>query len=374
MEIFASGRAAVKRIVLALFLCLSLLCGCGQGSGDAPDAESSESVKSEGEDNTGDTEDFASSGQPEKKASVHPVDYYVTWAVPRGTGVSALTLDEINYKLEQDGAGYGLKIVEIDESVGKSDYQAGLDRSGADIAFIGSDYENANVAVTGLEAGKYICLDEFLKDSKLYEAIPELLWDTVKYQGSIYYIPNEALKNDGICVIFDTEKIPLEKAETFDGDIFSLVEYLPEGERLYYNLGSFNFAEAFGYVFDKGLLFSQDGSVTNPLEDERCVQWLRTLNQWYADGRATSDPRIKEQCAIHFLRDLDEAGENTFKYAWKGSACQRLDQSVGIRSTSKKQEEAFRFLELVHTDPAYGNLLIFGKEALDSGEVPFAKW
>ena len=376
MEIFASGRSVVKRIVLALFLCLSLLCGCGHGSGDAPDAgkEISDGIIPEIADSTKEekdgTEEAPASDPTEKKAGVHPEDYYIKWAVPQGCIVSELTLDEINYKLEQADAGYGLKIVEIDES----DYQANLDKSGADIAFVGFDIENANVAVTGLEAGKYACLDEFLQESKLYEAIPELLWDTVRYQGNIYYVPNEALQNYGICVIFDTDKIPLEKAEAFDGDIFSLEEYLPEGECLYYWWDAFRFAETFGYVYDKGLLFSYDGGVINPFEDERCVRWLRTINQWCADGKATSDPRKGEQCAIQLTNDVDDTGENTYKYAWKGSACPRLTLTVGIRADSQKQEEAFRFLELLHTEPSYANLLVFGKEILDSGEARQANW
>lgn len=304
----------------------------------------------------------------------HPEEYYVKWAVPKGlvgSVVSAQTLDEINYMLEQAGAGYGLKILEIDES----DYQANLDQSGADIAFIGwSDSHGPNVAVTALEEGKYACLDEFLQDSRLYEAIPEILWDTVKYQGGIYYVPNEVLQNPGICVIFDTDKIPVEKAEAFDGDIFTLAEYLPEGECMYYGLSGFCFAETFGYVYDQGLLLSDDGSATDPFAEERCIQWLRTLNQWYADRRAASGSPLAGQYAIRLIHDYDEAGENTYKYAWKGSACPRLNLSVGIRSDSPKKEEAFRLLELVHTDPDFGNLLVFGKEALDAGGVPTLDW
>lgn len=394
MEIFTSSRnIAVKSALSALLLCLSL-CGCGQGDGRAPQdgketsggmesealdnakdamaegAENADNAQDAGTEDTGEKEQDGDvpSGMTERKAGVHPADYYVKWAVPKGCVVSDLTLDEINYKLEQAGAGFGLKIVEVDES----DYQANLDKSGADIAFIG--FDDANVAAAALEAGKYVCLDEFLQGSKLYEAIPEMLWDTVKYQGSIYYVPNEALRNDGVCVIFDTDKIPLEKAEAFDGDIFTLGEYLPDGERLYYDLSGFYFAESFGYVYDKGLLFSEDGSVIGPFEDERCVQWLRTINQWFADSTATGDRNSMDQCAIRLLHALDEAGENTYQYAWKGSACPRLNLSVGIRATSPRKEEAFRFLELVHTDPSYGNLLIFGKERLDSGEALTANW
>lgn len=386
MEIFTSRRTvAVKSILFTLFFCLCF-CSCGHGDRETADTEKetsdgmiseitdSDRGEKEEENNKDEengkngTEGTLSAGLTEKKPGEHPEEYYVKWAVPKGCIVSALTLNEINYKLEQAGAGYGLKILEIDED----DYQANLDRSDADIAFIG--FEDANVAAMALETGKYACLDEFLRDSKLYEAIPELLWDSVKYQGSIYYVPNEALRNDGICVIFDTDKIPLEKAETFDGNIFTLEEYLPEGECLYYDLDAFRFAESFGYVYDKGLLFSYDGTVTDPIGEKRCVQWLRTINQWCAVGKATSDPSASEQCAIRLISDLDEAGENTYKYAWKGSVCPRLNLSVGIRATSPKQEEAFHFLELVHTDPSYGNLLIFGKEKLDSEEVPTANW
>lgn len=362
-------------ILFALSFSFSL-CGCGDGDGNASEAGKGASglMGSENAGNAeGDTKEAdVPSSQTERKPGEHPAEYYVTWAVPKGCTVSDQTLDEINYMLEQAEAGYGLKILEIDEG----DYQANLDKSAADIAFIGFDYEGANTAVTALEEGKYACLDEWLQGSRLYDAMPEILWDTVKFQGSIYYVPNEALRNDGICVIFDTDKIPVEKAEAFDGDIFTLAEYLPEGERLYYDLGSFYFAEAFGYVYDQGLLLSDDGSAMDPFEEERCVRWLRTVNQWFADGRAVSNSSFikKEACAIQFVTDYDEAGENTYKYAWKGSAFPRLRLSTGIRAASHKKEEAFRFLELVHTDPAYGNLLIFGKETLDAGDVPAANW
>lgn len=389
MEVLTARRiVAVRGILFALFFSLSL-CGCGGGGGnaagagkdagnvgntndadsvgDTKDAETEDTKDAETGDNG--SEENAVSDLTERKPGRHPEEYYVKWAVPkgaRGPVVSDRTLDEINYMLEQAGAGYGLKILEIDES----DYQANLDQSGADIAFIGYDFEGTNAAATALKEGKYACLDEFLQDSRLYEAIPEILWDTVRYQGSIYYVPNETLQNPEICVIFDTDKIPVEKAEAFDGDIFTLEEYLPEGECLYCDLSDFSIAETFGYVYDQGLLLSEDGSAVDPFEEERCVRWLRTLSQWYADGRATDDSSLAGQCAILLTRDYGVSGEHTYKYAWKGSACPRLGMSVGIRSDSPKKEEAFRFLELVHTDPAYGNLLVFGKEALDAGGVP----
>lgn len=378
MEVLTSGRlrrtAAVRGILFAFLFSLSL-SGCGDRGGNATDAGKGMAgdIGSENAGNTGDTKDAdVSSGQAERKPGEHPAEYYVKWAVPKGCTVSDQTLDEINYMLEQAEAGYGLKLLEIDES----DYQANLDKSAADIAFIGFDNGGANTAATALEEGKYACLDEFLQDSRLYEAMPEILWDTVKYQGSIYYVPNEALRNDGICVIFDTDKIPVEKAEAFDGDIFTLAEYLPEGERLYYDWEGFSFANAFGYVYDQGILLSEDGSATDPFEEERCVRWLRTVNQWFADGRAVGNSNYvkKETCAIQLIVDYDEAGDNTYKYAWKGSAVPRLNLSVGIRAASPKKKEAFRFLELVHTDPAYGNLLIFGIEKLDAGGVPAASW
>lgn len=297
----------------------------------------------------------------------YPADYYIKWAVPQGYGPSAATLDAINRKLEEDGAGYGLNIVEVggDQPLRKAD---------ADIAFTGFDYTEANTELRALEDGDFECLDAYLPGSVLYDAMPEILWDSVKYQGSIYYVPNEALQNTGICVLFNTDIIPLEEAMAFDGDIFSLDKYLSQGQSIYYCLDGFRYAEALGYIYDLGLLFSRDGEALNPLEEEVCVQWLRQLNLWYLNGKVMTDEDRRGECALQLIIDYDNEGDNYYKYSWKGSVCRRLNLSVGIRSTSKKKETAFRFLELIHTDPSYANLLVFGKEGMDSPRELRPNW
>lgn len=404
MEVFTSGRlrraAAARSILFALFFSLSL-CGCGTGDGNVSGGNVSDVgkeisvINSKTADNTGDRKDIEAKDAEtegnetdedvppdlsERRPGRHPAEYYVKWAVPKGYAVSNQTLDEINYMLEQAGAGYGLKILEIDDQadpermeISDSVYQANLDKSGADIAFIGWMSNNSDItAATVLEEGKYACLDELLQGSGLYEAIPEVLWEAVKYQGAIYYVPNEALRNEGLCVVFNTDKIPLEKAKAFDGDIFTLMEYLPEGERLYYDWGRLSFAETFGYVYDYGkdILLSDDGSVKDPFEEERCLRWFRTINQWYADGRIMGISMRRETCAIQLIHDFDKVGENTYKYVWKGSVFPRLNLSTGIRADSPRKEEALHFLGLLRTDPAYANLLVYGKEALDAEGVP----
>ncbi len=294
---------------------------------------------------------------------------YVTWAVPKGIQISKETENEINRMLQANGEDFYFKLVEID-----GDYVKGLDSSNVDIAFIGFNYLDAMLPTREIENGKYLCLDELLKGSNLYDCIPEVLWKAVEYKQSIYYIPNEVLQNVGNCILFDETRNNLKNTETFEGDIFDLESYTSNGSLIFYGLDGFRFAECFGYIYDNGLLARQDGSLVYPFEDESCMKWLQTLRSWYQKEILVVDVNKKNDCGIQMVSDYGDEKEGQRKYAWKGSVCQRKNLSIGIRSNSTNVERAFRFLELIHMNSDYGNLLVFEKENLSEGNMNYANW
>lgn len=297
----------------------------------------------------------------------YPADSFVRWAVPddKLAWVSDDTLEAVNARLREDGYSFGLKFVPL----AAGDILESLKQSGADIVTFEPDVRE-QIAEKAQAAGIFEPLDERLAGSRLYDEMPELCWECVRYRGSICYVPNEHWADDGMHLYVRKDLAPGDLLTEFDGDIFNLRDYLSADTPMYYGIDDFQFAETFGYAFDsvRGLLFTEDGSCINPLEDERVVEWLRTVNLWYHEGKLQMDYRELEKCPVVFM-PLYTAGAWQSDYCWKGYAKHRTACPTGILASSGKKDDAFVLLELLHTDHDYGNLLIYGKNAPDTGEI-----
>ena len=116
-----------------------------------------------------------------------------------------------------------------------------------------------------------------LAESKYYDLVPEILWETVKYQGKTYFFPNEIAQDEGLKLYLRKTAFTQEEAAAFDGNLFSLEAWLADGKCLLDCSGGYVIAETFGYSYYNGVLLTEDGSALNPLEEENCVRWLRLL-------------------------------------------------------------------------------------------------
>jgi hypothetical protein len=112
------------------------------------------------------------------------------------------------------------------------------------------------------------------------------------------------------------------------------------------------------------VLVSEDGDVLNFFDSEECVDWLRTINELYVNNQVTDD--TAKDWTICITKDVGALdSENTYVYAKKAIIGTRYSASTGILSASDKKDDAFKLLELLHTDSDYANCLIYGTEFLE---------
>lgn len=285
-------------------------------------------------------------------------DYYVKWALPDSISLSDETLDKINYLLESR-YDTGLKLIPLGDIPGEIDYQAELKSCDADIAFIGFDSADDTPCERLISDGFFAPLDDMLNGSELYSLIPEKLWESARYNGSIYTIPNETSQDIGVNIVFDLDKISKEQAEGFDGDIEKLPDMLGENGTLYYGIDGFSFAEYCGCYYDNGLVITQEGRAEGLLDNKECRKWLSIFNSLYISGKA--DDNENADWSIAVAKDiLRIEKKNIYCYKTKAVLGPRYSATTGILNSSDKKQRAFDLLEIVHKDKEIANLLVYG--------------
>ena len=288
----------------------------------------------------------------------HNEDYYVKWAVPDSISLSDETLDKINYLLESR-YDMGLRLIPLGDIPGEIDYQAELKSCDADIAFIGFDPTDDTPCERLISEGFFAPLDDMLVGSELISLIPEKLWESTRYNGSIYTIPNETSQDIGVNIVFDLDKISKEQAESFDGDISSLPDMLGENGMLYYGIDGFSFAEYYGCYYDNGLIITPEGMAESLLDNKECRKWLSLFNSLYISGKA--DDNENADWSIAVAKDiLRLEKKNIYCYKTKAVIGTRCSATTGILNSSDKKQRAFDLLEIVHKDKEIANLLVYG--------------
>ena len=297
-------------------------------------------------------------------ASYHPDDYYIKWAVPRQyISIKDDTIDLINRKLENDGFDFGLKLILLDDMKGEKSYFDEMLDCGADIAFtwfdtdIDSDGNIINNYEAALSQGKFECLDGYLEGSKLYSSKPELFWDRVRYNGSIYLFPSEIIQPGAEFSLYN-DAFPM------DGDICELIRCVYEDQKLLYGLTRFGFMNCYGFYYDElqGIVTDKDGNIINPFDEDFCIRWLKTLRSLYENDLLitnSSNPVQRDSCDI-FFPDISDKGTGRYGFEWKMPLSRTYRCSTAILASSGKKEQAFKLVEILRTRPDYGNLLIYG--------------
>ncbi len=360
-------RKRIFFMVMLAILCCALITGCNEEKDieeDNSQIESGTEQKDDGFLN----EETAKSVRQENELVIgkkeHPEDYYIKWAVPKQyVSINEEWINRINEKLEQDGYDFGLKIVMIEAASSEELYSEAIFTSGADIVFTGLETEtdeNGDIirnSEIGMEQRKFECLDTYLKGSFLYDSRPTAFWDRVRYNGSIYLVPSEILQIDRKIVLYND-------TISFYNDIRALAKCVEKKQSLFYGLSGFDFMNCFGYFSDqqKGVVVNEKGELVNPLNEECCIEWLRTLHEIYESGLlVTNDSSIeqREACDIR-LSGNSELENGRYGYIWKVPLCQTYKCSTAILTTSDKKEKAFKLIEILRTEHDYGNLLIYG--------------
>ena len=203
--------------------------------------------------------------------------------------------------------------------------------------------------------------------------MPELIWDSVSYEGNIYMLPAEISQDGHKMVISVDSSIKDQVKDAYNGNIMDLDKVVSPGNKFYYAFIDFSFAESLGYHYDmvRGTLFSQEGKAVNPFEVPKIIDWMKLVNKWYREGSAKSFKSTtgKAGCTIELAEisvlDMDKL---EIIDSWDIPLFKRYKCSTAIREDSQHKDEAFKLLELFRTNHEYGNLLIYGTETADDIE------
>ena len=312
----------------------------------------------------------------------HPDDYYIHWVIPvQSAAINDEYIAKVNEKLEADGYDFGIKVIRIIETFDTDAYEEGIYEY-ADIAFTGMQLNGKNLAEKMVSEGKLYDITDLAENSPYFMQMNPLLRESVTVNGKIYYFPNE-LAMDGSRQYVLSSIDDNSMTESVKADINELKRYVSDINKLFYGWTGFDFARCFGYDYDtaRGIVATTDGDIINPLENEKCLEWMERVNDWYKKDmiRNINKDTIRNTCSI-ILTSNEKSDNDQFaeKYSWQIKLCKRILSSTVILADSDKKEKAFRFLELLRMNHDYGNLLVYGHTVSQNpDEEPLAsslKW
>jgi hypothetical protein len=124
-----------------------------------------------------------------------------------------------------------------------------------------------------------------------------------------------------------------------------------------------------GFCDNDGVLYDSNGDIVNPFTDEKCIKMSETFDSLYAGGYLTRDDKKKKECEAHFgftnrISSLDDEFAY-FNGPW--ITISKYGLNLGVLEKSNKKEAAFELLDIVLSDPAYGNILVWENENPESG-------
>lgn len=264
-----------------------------------------------------------------------------------------------------------------------------------DIVFASSVQQGDYVG--GAENGAWYPLDDFLKGKgkKLYEAIPEILWEGAKINGHIYGVPTSkelAAVNQWMYAkeLVDKYRIDIDQIHTLE-DLEPVLALLKQNEPDYTLLELNQYTGFFGvygyeYLLDYQIplmldVEDEDVQIVNILEIEQGRQILKTLRKYYLCGYINKDAPIRE------IQTLQK-GEKVFLRQAQGGPYAEIEWSAQrgyevlarmmtpvivnteslrgaymcIPVSSDQPEKACRFLEALNTDREVRNMMQYGIE------------
>lgn len=288
-------------------------------------------------------------------------DFYIDWVTVDTAKIPQENLDAFNRLLSEKGYDFALRVYYL-----KYDNYSSLIPyyNYADIAFAGFNRENADHVAPLISSGYFESLEGYLDGSELYSTISPKLWQSVKYNNSIYTVPNCAGQNNGNCVVFNLDKLDKTICESYSGDITELYDILGENNYIYVKNDELDYAADYGYEYKNGVLISKDGEVINPLDCPEVMSWLTTMNTLYCEGKTKTTDDGDWAIAVTGMLDLENCiaqNQNVHVYTSKGLLSTRYSGSIGILSASNQKEKSFKLLELLHTDEELINTLLFGE-------------
>lgn len=301
-----------------------------------------------------------------------------TWNVDKNTIIWAFMDDAIgaeyveenvNRKLEEDGYDFRLKCV----ALGYKDYSKKVRECKADIVFGGmrSDEDRdvkVNPAYDSICAGSFLKLDDYLRGSKLYDFFPEVLWDSVRYEGSIYCVPNMNFYDSHLALIFKKDAYTKEQIEQFDGSLEGLLSLISNENKLYYNSSLASYLDMYGIANeDSSGIYYEDDKIKNIMDLEISQTWIKTMHQLAMQGMIVDGSvnylDCKDEWSVAVCNVGADSGLKEDDYViinYPGDVYAHHNAAIAIKENSHNPDAAFKLLELFLTDSDYGNLIIYG--------------
>lgn len=261
-----------------------------------------------------------------------------------------------------------------------------------DLCFTGyvNQYKNA------VKRGGLLQIDELLeKNPKLKELIPDYMWESTKFEGGIYAVPNmQIMTRQWNMYTFKelADKYGLDKMEINNlADVEPYLEKIAKNEPRYYPFRANVGTTFYDTEYNEELIQSQvyafyddEGNIADidykGYKDVNLIAAKR-LHDWFKKGyiradaaSATDDmqdfnsgkyavwvekykPGILDEMKIKYGKEVvtRQVSENIF---FSGAP----DAMTAISATSKHPEKAMELLTLVNTDKKLYNLICYGIE------------
>lgn len=316
--------------------------------------------------------------EPEADESMDDIDENtIVWALMRnGIGDEAdKRTEQINKKLKEDGYPYEILIQQLDTLEETLDYRKAMLKAGADVVYTGmpssqTDETAWDPAYEAIMKNKLLKLDDYLKGSKLYDMIPEELWDSVRVDGSIYCIPNPALRKSCFSIVFKKSAYTEEQLQSFDDTIQGLTPFISAENKLYY--GDDRFVSMYGIHSNSYGIYYTDDGFGNLSNLDEYVNGLTVLNSLAQAGMVinTSTKGLeesKDEWSVAFCDDFYTSLLNEDDYyirTYRGIVEPGFNSAIAIKASSHNPDGAFKLIELIMTDPEYAKLAVYGENVI----------
>lgn len=377
-------KVFIRERLLSLLLLGIFLCGCNYNKNavvDIPDKIQSESVDkalTKGNNQEMVQEPTINSSVNIINEDIWNVDNNtIVWAFFDSTAGNEEVEQRVNKKLEKDGYPFRLKCVVL----GMNQYNRRVMECNADIVFDGMTFGEFDgswsPAIEAITEGKFLKLDDYLKNSKLYDFYPEIMWDSIKYGDGIYTIPNTNFGDHNLAVVFKRGSYTDDEIISFDGTLDSLMDLLSNGRKLFFfgSGGWTGYLDLYGISnYEQYGIYFQNNEIKNIMSLNIVEDWIRKMHELAEKGTILRSDKISY---LDCLEDWDIAiidcpantGLDEEKYVIKryiGDMYPRFNGAIAIRSNSHNPDYAFRMMELFLTDSEYGNLIIYGENYSDT--------
>lgn len=226
---------------------------------------------------------------------------------------------------------------------------------------------------------------------ELWASIPEDIWESTKYDGGYYYVPNYKETGTGYGVMMNNKYIEkynwdVSKVSTLK-DLEPLLEQVKNDVLIPFNPSSFKVYnyDTFSFVTDYAGVRQDDLSkVVNIVATDEFKAHVDLMRDWAEKGYIPDWLAVDPSAISEYLKDDDGYAITYWNnvpdnegiyYSQKGhygtfiqlsrvwlDGNSALGSCYAINAKSSKAEAAIKFIEVLETDRTVGDLAVFGQK------------